>query len=349
MTPKQRAACASASAGLAGMLVIIVLVGCRSAATATPAPSPAPDASPAATADVVAYLGAHEPVTEGQWQQARAYAEATMQLLAEPGAQLDEHSVLQSYLEDLMLARAAAAAGFDVKAADVDAEEQRMLQVAGADAVKLEQVLAQVGLTRPAWRAELNRAVLASTYLEDVLLASAPALDRAARRSATLDDLRRRYDLRVVVDPPRVEGARVGDKAPDFTLTDTDGDKLSLSDLKGKGVILNFWATWCGPCRQEMPLLQKAFEAHGSEGLVVVGVDVGEQAAPVKTFLKELGLTFPAVLDTDQETSRLYRVYGLPTTFFIDRQGVIHYVLVGPADQALLDHQIPEILKTPGG
>ena len=124
---------------------------------------------------------------------------------------------------------------------------------------------------------------------------------------------------------------------------------MSLSDLKGKGVILNFWATWCGPCRQEMPLLQKAFEDHGDEGLVVVGVDVGEQAEPVQAFFKELGLTFPALLDADQEISRLYRVYGLPTTFFLDRQGVINYVLVGPADQALLDRQIPEILGASGG
>ncbi len=343
MTSKQRAASA-----LAVLFVILVLIGCRSAASETPESGPAPSSVPAAAADVVAYVG-DEPVTEEQWQQARSYAEATKLLLAQPGAQLDEHSVLQSYLEDLMLARSAVSAGFEVKAADVDAEEQRILQVAGADAVKLDRVLAEVGLTRPAWRAELNRAVQASTYLEDVLLAGAPAIDRAARRSATLDDLHRRYALRVVAEPPRLEGARVGDQAPDFTLSDTGGNLVSLSDLKGKGVILNFWATWCGPCRQEMPLLQKAFEDHGDEGLVVVGVDVGEQAEPVQAFFKELGLTFPALLDADQEISRLYRVYGLPTTFFLDRQGVINYVLVGPADQALLDRQIPEILGASGG
>lgn len=341
MILRQRALCA-----LVGLLGLIVLVGCRGATVETPLSGPAPAAG--GTEGAVAFVGG-EPVTDAQWQQARAYAGATMRLLAEPGAQLDERSVLQSYLEDLMLARAAAGAGFDVKAADVDAEELRMLQVAGADTAKLDQVLAQVGLTRPAWRAELSRAVLASTYLEDVLLAGAPAAERASRRSATLDDLRRRYDLRVVVEPPRLEGVRVGDRAPDFTLTGTDGKVMRLSDLAGKGVILNFWATWCGPCRQEMPLLQRAYEAHASEGLVVLGVDVGEQPAQVQAFLKELGLTFPTVLDANQETSRLYRVYGLPTTFFIDRQGVIHYVLIGPADQDLLDRQIPEILKNSGG
>lgn len=341
MTFRQRAVGA-----LGGLIVLIVLAGCRGATGQAPAtrhPSPATSLE-----GVVAFVG-DEPVTEAQWQQARAYAEATMQLLAEPGAQLDERSVLQSYLEDLMLARAAAGAGFDVRAVDMDAEELRMLLVAGADTAKLDEVLAQVGLAKPAWRAELSRAVLASTYLEDVLLSEAPASERAARRSAALDDLRLRYNLRVIAEPPRLEGVRVGDRAPDFTLTGTDGKVMRLSDLAGKGVILNFWATWCGPCRQEMPLLQQAYEAHGSEGLVVLGVDVGEQPAQVQAFLKELGLTFPTVLDTDQETSRLYRVYGLPTTFFIDRQGVINYVLIGPADQALLDRQIPEILSTTGG
>ncbi len=329
---------------LAAVLCAALLgAGCRSAPGAAPSQSDAATGVPAATGDVVAYLG-NEPVRASQWQQGRAYAEATMTLLAEPGARLDEHAVLQSYLEDLMLAKAAAAAGFAVKPADVDAEEQHILQVANAGAARFDEVLAQVGLTRPAWRAELSRAVLASTYLEDVLLSGVPARERGARRLAILDELRRTYGLRVVTEPPRLEGARAGDQAPDFTLKDIDGKTVHLSDLAGKGVILNFWATWCGPCRQEMPLLQQAYARHRDEGLVVLGVDVGEQKEAVQAFLQSLGITFPAVLDVDQETSRVFRVYGLPSTFFIDRKGVIHYVLVGPADQALLDREIPAIL-----
>ncbi|HHB91114.1 MAG TPA: TlpA family protein disulfide reductase [Anaerolineae bacterium] len=134
-----------------------------------------------------------------------------------------------------------------------------------------------------------------------------------------------------------------GHPAPDFTLQTPEGESLSLADLRGKAVVLNFWATWCPPCRAEMPELQAAWEAYGAGGLVVLGVNQAEDAATVQAYLDELGLTFPVVLDTQYEAASLYSVNSLPTTYFIDREGIIRDFVVGQMNAALLSERIKTI------
>jgi peroxiredoxin len=114
----------------------------------------------------------------------------------------------------------------------------------------------------------------------------------------------------------------VGEPAPDFTLRTVDGQTVSLSDFRGKPVMVNFWATWCGPCQVEMPLFRQAYTDHAGE-LVVLAVDVQEAPEDVRGFVKRNDLTFPVVLDRDGLVSTLYRVRGLPTTFFVDRDGIV--------------------------
>lgn len=134
-----------------------------------------------------------------------------------------------------------------------------------------------------------------------------------------------------------------GHPAPDFTLQTLDGESLSLSDLQGQAVVLNFWATWCPPCRAEMPELQAAYEDYGPGGLVVLGVNQGEDQATVKAYQEELNLTFPVVLDTQFEVSETYQINSLPTTFFIDRDGIIREIVVGQMNAALLKQQLRSI------
>ncbi len=134
-----------------------------------------------------------------------------------------------------------------------------------------------------------------------------------------------------------------GHPAPDFTLQTLDGEALSLSDLRGKAVVLNFWATWCPPCQAEMPELQAAHEAYSRGGLVVLGVNQAENRATVQAFLDERQLTFPVVLDSQYEVSQLYQVNSLPTTFFIDRDGVIREIVIGQMNAALLKQQLRNI------
>ena len=126
----------------------------------------------------------------------------------------------------------------------------------------------------------------------------------------------------------------IGKPAPDLALTTLNGASLRLSDLRGKTVLLNFWATWCGPCKQEMPLLVRAAQANADQGLVVIGVDVQESAPQVRSFVQQLGVTYPIAIDGDGSAVAAYRVYGLPTTWVIDGGGVARATQLGPLNDA---------------
>jgi len=110
--------------------------------------------------------------------------------------------------------------------------------------------------------------------------------------------------------------------APDFTLPDPGGNPVSLSEWRGRPVLINFWATWCGPCEVEMPTIQAAYEKHQADGLIVLAVAVEDNADDVRRFFDSYGLTFQPVLD-DGTTARSYAVFGLPTSFFVDAEGQI--------------------------
>ncbi len=140
----------------------------------------------------------------------------------------------------------------------------------------------------------------------------------------------------------------VGAPAPDFTLADLSGTQVSLSDFKGQVVLLNFWATWCPPCKLEMPTLQQHYVDFKDQGLVVVGVEAGEPKAEVQAFAAEQRLTFPILADEKSAVTDQYRVLALPTTFVIDRQGVIVRQHRGMMDEAQVDEYLAALgLKKP--
>lgn len=114
----------------------------------------------------------------------------------------------------------------------------------------------------------------------------------------------------------------LGGPAPGFTLQTLDGKTASLSDYKGKVVLVNFWASWCQPCREEMPAIEQAYETYKDQGLVVLGVNLKEKTVPVQGFVDNYKLTFPILMDTDNAVAiDLYKVKPIPTSFFIDREG----------------------------
>jgi cytochrome c biogenesis protein CcmG/thiol:disulfide interchange protein DsbE len=154
--------------------------------------------------------------------------------------------------------------------------------------------------------------------------------------------LGRGYPIAQVDSQPAPGGLlKQGETAPDFVAVLDDGRYLRLSDLQGKPVVLNFWATWCGPCRLEMPELVKA--AGADPNLVVLAADVQEARSPVEDFAAEFKMALPIVLDKDGKVRNLYRVPGLPTTYFIDKAGKVASVVVGPLTPQVLADRLAEI------
>lgn len=141
---------------------------------------------------------------------------------------------------------------------------------------------------------------------------------------------------------------QVGQIAPTFTLKNTDEQQISLQELRGKVVVINFWGTWCDPCREEMPRIQEMYEKYKDQGVAVVGVNIGESRVTAKGFADRLGLTFPIVLDHDRSvTLNQYKIGPIPTTFFLDKQGVIRYFYTGPMSSNYIEKNIQTLLAQP--
>jgi len=135
--------------------------------------------------------------------------------------------------------------------------------------------------------------------------------------------------------------------APDFTLRTMNGPNMRLQEQRGRVVMVNFWATWCGPCRQEMPQLNRLYEKYHAAGFVLLGVNVDDDQRKAAEVAGKLGVTFPVLLDTDKTVSKLYELSTMPSTVIIDRDGKVRYVhrgyLTGYEDS--YEKQIRELLK----
>lgn len=139
---------------------------------------------------------------------------------------------------------------------------------------------------------------------------------------------------------------KIGEPAPDFTLLDLDGKQVSLSDYRGKVVLLNFWATWCTPCRAEMPDLQRTYDNLKDQGFVVLGVNIGERQVTAKGFARSLGITFPIVLDQDKVvTLEKYKVGPIPSSYFIDREGIIRHQFLGSMNESFITSEVQKLLS----
>ncbi|MGD9894591.1 MAG: TlpA family protein disulfide reductase [Dehalococcoidia bacterium] len=147
--------------------------------------------------------------------------------------------------------------------------------------------------------------------------------------------------LNVTGRPPAAE---IGRAAPDFRLTRLDGGELQLSDLRGSVVILNFWATWCAPCRQEMPEFVRIYSTMHGQGLEIVAVDLQEAEGQVQSFVDEFGMRFPILFDRSGEVARTYRVNQLPVTLIIDRDGVVRATKYGPVTPDFLQAELAKVL-----
>lgn len=139
--------------------------------------------------------------------------------------------------------------------------------------------------------------------------------------------------------------AAVSEAAPDFQLQNLDGQPISLSDFKGKPVLINFWATWCGPCVSEMPYIQEIHEEWPDKGLVVLAINIGDSSSEVEQFLQNHNLSLPVLLDTKKVVAQRYSIRAIPTTFFLDKDGMIQVKVIGAfPNKAAIESRLSEIM-----
>ncbi len=137
----------------------------------------------------------------------------------------------------------------------------------------------------------------------------------------------------------------IGHPAPDFTLVDLNGNEVTLSDFRGKTVFINFWATWCPPCRAEMPEIEAIYQKYKDKGVVVIGVDILEPEDVVRQFVEQGGYSWTFVLDATGAVSDDYKVTAIPISFFIDREGIIQAVNIGAMTKRDMEIKLAEAIR----
>jgi len=151
----------------------------------------------------------------------------------------------------------------------------------------------------------------------------------------------------VALTSGKIPAPHQGFMAPDFALQDTSGRSVRLADLRGQPVLVNIWASWCGPCKAEMPALQRLYQDYQARGFEILAVNATAQDSQENAlaFSKSLGLTFPILFDYQGEVSRLYQAQSLPSSFFINKDGTINEVVIGgPMAEALLRVRVDRLL-----
>ncbi|MBI2864775.1 MAG: TlpA family protein disulfide reductase [Chloroflexi bacterium] len=142
----------------------------------------------------------------------------------------------------------------------------------------------------------------------------------------------------------KTTAARLNEPAPDFTFVDPSGATRKLSDYQGQAVMINFWASWCPPCVQEMPDIESVYREEQAKGLVVLGINLDDDPNAARRFLQARGVSFPSVSDGDQVAIYLYRVSPIPQTFFIDREGILRDMQVGAMTKGMIKKKVEKIL-----
>ena len=138
-----------------------------------------------------------------------------------------------------------------------------------------------------------------------------------------------------------------GQTAPDFVLKSSTGENLRLSEYRGDVVMINFWATWCGPCRQEMPLLDELYGRYQRVGFSLLGVNIDDDSRRAMAMVKELGVRFPVLFDEEKKVSKLYEVEAMPLTILLDREGTVRHIHYGykPGYEQKYQNEIRSLLR----
>ncbi len=333
-----------------------------------PAPNPKLNIEAVATVN-------DETITKQAWQQATLLDVVMSELVAQPIPTTEE--TLERLINEMIVLQGVE----DVAVPTTSEIESRLLALHTAWNVNdeaIEAALTQIGLDRSDLTERVGRLLQVEAALQQLaqqegdvdawlmraraeaeiglyqsLANTRPSQTQAVLPTATVPPeavaqvTEADIDVAPVVFAPPADmpfGPYPQNAAPDFTLPQLDDQPLTLSDFRGKPVMINFWATWCPPCRRELPALQAAYNNY-SDKIEFVAVDVKENAPTVTAFIDQMGLTFPIVMDQSGSVSDVaYEVRGLPTTIFVDAKGVVSARHVGPLDEAAIDSYLLPLL-----
>lgn len=260
-----------------------------------------------------------------------------------------------SMLEELILreleVQAAQRANFQVTTQDIDAEVTSVTRAAGSTPEKVEASLLAYGLTANDLRDSLAKVALVEQFMQqNVASGVTDPKVRAAKINQWQADLVQGAKVQRFRDPMSGIAPRVGTEAPDFSLRQVGGREVRLSALRGRAVIIYFWAPWCPACRAEVPVLEQAYEAQVSDRsngnsnsynrFEILAVATQSQPDNVASFIEEYGMTFPVLMDTQNEVTDRYFVGSIPTSFFIDKDGIVVAAQVGQMDIAALQKKL---------
>jgi peroxiredoxin len=333
--------------GAVGLLAVLLMLFTRS-----PGPISVSDPS-TPTPHIVAKVD-DEGILFGEWEQAVAVDQVMSLLVGQRPPSPEE--TLSRLINERLVLRAARAEGVpQANRSDAETWLRGFLTTWNVEEATLEQALAQEGLSRTQLTGEIIPRLLQVQEALDTLAPPGGSEDwisslRKEAQVQILENLTLSTSLApsttpqapadTGTDPIPSSGSsntpRIGDLAPGFTLENLAGTLVHLTDLRGRPVLLNFWAAWCTPCQDELLMLQDL----RADELAILSIVVRESTATVRTVAEELAIELPVLLDANGKISDLYQVRGLPTSLFLDRQGRIVARHVGPLDKAGLDHYL---------
>ncbi len=252
---------------------------------------------------------------------------------------------LNQAVDHLLVFQEASKAGITVNDAEVEQQLVSLQSAAAFTEADLARELGKAGLTRDILKEWLRDRLVANRYVNDQVLQDVPPQEQQDAYKAWFNDLQTASQVDIFLGSSSGGGiAKVGEPGPDFTLATLGGGQVKLGDLKGRPVLINFWATWCGPCRYEMPALEAMYQKYKGQGLVVIGVDVQEPENLVAAFVQQYGLTFPIALDSNGEVASIYRIRAYPTTYFVNPEGVIQDMHRGAMNQEIIEGYLRKIM-----
>jgi thiol-disulfide isomerase/thioredoxin len=265
----------------------------------------------------------------------------------QPPAQLPtEFDILNQMIGDRLKFQAAARAGITVSPAEIEAQISQIEAQAGFTEAQLQAALAQAGLERGFLADWIERQIAIGQYINRVVLQNVPPQAQEAAVRAWSNSLQTQADVEIRLGTAGTRrAARVGEPAPDFALPTPGGETVRLSELKGRPVLLNFWATWCPPCKIEMPDIEALYQKYRAQGLTVIAVNQKESPAVVQAYFDQMGLLFQPVIDSTGETFNIYRVVALPTSYFIDAQGIVRVHHRGMMTREQMEGYVSQVIS----